>query len=80
MVRRAAEGEKFDAINHVEYKLSRDHLVIADEKKAVAIGGVMGGVDSEIRNDTGDLFLESAYFTPVNIRKSEMYHRFQEIL
>ncbi|MCD6119985.1 phenylalanine--tRNA ligase subunit beta [bacterium] len=70
IVRRAADGEEFTAINHNEYALKSSNLVIADQSKAVAIGGVMGGVDSEIGDDTKSLFLESAYFTPVNIRKT----------
>ena len=70
IVRRAADGEKFAAINHNEYELNAGNLVIADQSKAVAIGGIMGGLDSEISDSTSGLFLESAYFTPVNIRKS----------
>lgn len=70
IVRRAKDGEKFAAINHNEYELTAENLVIADQSKAVAIGGIMGGLDSEISDSTAELFLESAYFTPVNIRKS----------
>ncbi|MEP0814842.1 MAG: phenylalanine--tRNA ligase subunit beta [bacterium] len=70
IVRRAADGEKFTAINHNEYTLAKDNLVIADENKAVAIGGVMGGLESEVTEETRELFLESAYFTPVGIRKT----------
>jgi len=66
--RRASPGERFTAINHVEYELTRSHLVIADEKKAVALAGVMGGVESEIRDTTASVLLESAYFTPKNNR------------
>lgn len=68
--RRAAQGEKFTAINHVEYTLADSHLVIADAKHAVAIAGIMGGVDSEISAGTKGVLLESAYFTPRNIRVS----------
>lgn len=66
--RRADSGERFTAINHVEYELTKNHLVIADEKKAVALAGVMGGVESEIRDTTASVLLESAYFTPQNNR------------
>jgi phenylalanyl-tRNA synthetase beta chain len=66
--RRAAAGEKFTAINHVEYDLTTEHLVIADAEKAVAIAGVMGGVESEIGERTKSVLLESAFFTPRNIR------------
>jgi phenylalanyl-tRNA synthetase beta chain len=68
IVRNARDGEAFTAINHVDYTLSSSHLVIADHAKAVAIGGVMGGVESEIDERTKSVFLESAYFTPENIR------------
>ncbi len=70
IVRRARDGEKFAAINHNEYLLSAEHLVIADQSKAVAIGGIMGGLESEVSDSTAELFLESAYFAPINIRKS----------
>ena len=66
--RRARPGERFTAINHVEYQLTDKHLVIADEKHAVALAGVMGGLDSEIRDSTQRVLLESAFFTPRNIR------------
>jgi len=66
--RRAMPGERFTAINHVEYELTDNHLVIADEKNAVALAGVMGGVESEIRETTASVLLESAYFTPQNNR------------
>ncbi len=66
--RRPKPGERFTAINHVEYELAENHLVIADEKKAVALAGVMGGVESEIRDTTASVLLESAYFTPQNNR------------
>ncbi|OGK10484.1 MAG: phenylalanine--tRNA ligase subunit beta, partial [Candidatus Riflebacteria bacterium RBG_13_59_9] len=66
--RRAEPGERFTAINHGEYELCENHLVIADEKHAVALAGVMGGLDSEIRDSTKQVLLESAYFTPQNNR------------
>lgn len=66
--RRAAASEKFIAINHVEYELTTEYLVIADERKAVALAGVMGGVESEIGERTRSVLLESAFFTPRNIR------------
>ncbi len=68
IVRNARKGEKFTAINHVEYTLDESMLVIADKEKAVAIGGVMGGLETEISDATSSVLLESAYFTPENIR------------
>ncbi len=68
VVRNARKGEKFTAINHVQYELDDWMLLIADEKKGLAIAGVMGGLQSEIRDVTRSILLESAYFTPTNIR------------
>ncbi len=68
IVRNARNGERFTAINHVEYTLDESMLVIADEEKAVAIGGVMGGLNTEISVSTEAILLESAFFTPINIR------------
>ena len=67
-VRRAEAGEKFLAINHKEYELSTDDLVIADQSRAVALAGIMGGADSEISNSTTDVLLESAYFEPRGVK------------
>jgi len=68
IVRNSRDGEKFIAINHEEYELDGSFLVIADEEKAVALAGVMGGLDSEIAEDTKQVLLESAYFEPRHIR------------
>jgi len=68
VVRRAAEGEKFTAIDHSEHALGRNRLVIADARRPVALAGVMGSVDSEISDATTDVLLESAVFDPINIR------------
>lgn len=68
VVRRAAEGEKFVTLDGQERQLKADMLLIADETKGVALAGIMGGQNSEIRNDTVDVLLESAYFKPQNIR------------
>jgi len=70
VVRRAAEGEKFVAIDHSERALSRDRLVIADARRPVALAGVMGGVDTEISDATTDVLLEAAVFDPVSIRST----------
>jgi phenylalanyl-tRNA synthetase beta chain len=68
VVRRAAAGERFVAIDHTEHTLSPDRLVIADARRAVALAGVMGGVDSEIGDATRDVLLEAAVFDPLSIR------------
>ncbi len=68
VVRRAAEGEKFRTLDNQERKLMAQMLLIADETKAVALAGVMGGQNSEINLNTADVLIESAYFKPQNIR------------
>ena len=70
VVRRATNGERFVAIDDSQHELSSEMLVIADAKRAVALAGVMGGKDSEINAGTTDVLLESAYFSPPNVRKT----------
>lgn len=69
-VRLAKENETFLALDGEEYALEPDDLVIADQAKAVAIGGVMGGEDSGVVEGTTNILLESAYFTPSRIRRT----------
>ncbi|MBR5445792.1 MAG: phenylalanine--tRNA ligase subunit beta [Clostridia bacterium] len=68
IVRNAAEGENFVSLDNEEHKLDAASLVIADEKKAVALAGVMGGLNSEITDDTVTVVFESAMFHPGNVR------------
>ena len=68
IVREARSGEKFEAINHKSYTLEPGMCVIADAERPVAIGGVMGGVDSEVSTTTTELVIESAAFDPLSIR------------
>jgi phenylalanyl-tRNA synthetase beta chain len=85
VVRRAAEGEKFVTLDGQERTLSARMLLIADEVKAVALAGIMGGQNSEISPGTQDVLVESAYFKPQNIRatskklelRSESSYRFE---
>ncbi|MCC6611000.1 MAG: phenylalanine--tRNA ligase subunit beta [Burkholderiales bacterium] len=64
VVRWARPGEKLVLINGKEHALERDVLMIADERKALALAGIMGGLESEISLDTRDVFLEAAFFDP----------------
>jgi phenylalanyl-tRNA synthetase beta chain len=73
IVRRAYPGEIFNTLDAVERKLTEENLVIADQEKAIALAGVMGGENSEIKDYTRDVFLESAYFNPVNNRRTSRY-------
>jgi phenylalanyl-tRNA synthetase beta chain len=68
VVRRASEGEKFTTLDGHARTLSGQMLLIADESKAIALAGVMGGQNSEINEKTVDVLIESAYFKPQNIR------------
>ena len=70
IVRRASDGEKFTTLDGQERTLTKDMLLIADELKAVALAGIMGGQNTEIRDDTKDVLIESAYFNPTNIRRT----------
>ena len=69
-VRRAKEGEKIITLDGVERTLTTDSVLIADETKGVCLAGVFGGENSEIDDNTKNIALEAAYFTPVSNRKS----------
>ncbi|HSQ23434.1 MAG TPA: phenylalanine--tRNA ligase subunit beta [Pyrinomonadaceae bacterium] len=85
VVRRATGGEMLKTLDGVERKLDPEMLVIADAKRAVAVGGVMGGEESEISNSTTDVLIESAFFNPASVRRTakllglhtEASHRFE---
>jgi phenylalanyl-tRNA synthetase beta chain len=68
VVRRSAEGEKFTTLDNQARTLTNGMLLIADEGKAIALAGVMGGLNTEINNETRDVLIESAYFKPQNVR------------
>lgn len=74
VVRRAAEGEKFVTLDGVERTLSSEDLMICDTVKPMCLAGVFGGEFSGISDTTTDVFLESAYFNPVSIRKTSKRH------
>jgi len=70
IVRTAGKEEAFTTLDGKERRLDPEMLMICDGKKPVAIGGVMGGLNSEVENSTTRILLESAYFNPVSIRKT----------
>ncbi len=84
-VRTAVGGEKLTLLDGKEITLSADTMVIADQEKALALAGIMGGQDSSVTDDTKNIYLESAYFVPEKIMgKSRKYglhtdssHRFE---
>ncbi|HOP06898.1 MAG TPA: phenylalanine--tRNA ligase subunit beta [candidate division Zixibacteria bacterium] len=73
VVRRAAEGEKFTTLDGEEHLLIDDVLLITNGEDGVAAAGVMGGLNSEVEDDTVNLLLEAAYFDPSMIRRSRRH-------
>ena len=72
IVRRAEEGEELTTLDGQVRKLNANHLVIADETRAVGLAGIMGGENSEIVSDTTDVVFESACFDGTCIRKGAL--------
>ena len=72
IVRRAKDGEELTTLDGQVRKLNRDHLVIADDTRAVGLAGIMGGENSEIVADTTDVVFESANFDGTCIRKGAL--------
>ncbi|KPJ85796.1 MAG: hypothetical protein AMS17_13935 [Spirochaetes bacterium DG_61] len=70
IVRRAQEGEQFATLDGVERTLTSETLLITDPVKAVAVAGVMGGLNSEISDLTEKIIIEAANFNPVSIRRT----------
>lgn len=70
IIRRAKKDEKLLSLEGKSIDLSTDMLVIADEKRPVALAGVIGGENSAVLEFTRDVFIESAYFNPVSVRKT----------
>jgi len=68
IVRRAQHGEEITVIDGSKHRLSSENLVIADASRAVAVAGVMGGLETEVGDDTTNVLLESALFAPLNVR------------
>nr|WP_307774578.1 phenylalanine--tRNA ligase subunit beta [uncultured Cetobacterium sp.] len=70
VARKAAAGEKIVTLDGEERELNNEELVIADAVKPLGIAGIMGGEESKVTESTTEIFLECAYFTPDNIRKT----------
>ena len=70
VVRRSRPNEEITTLDGMTRELSPEMLVIADADRAVAVGGVMGGEDTEISSATTDVLLESAYFNPASVRQT----------
>lgn len=74
VVRNAKSGEIFTTLDGIERQLHQEDLVICDAKKPMCIAGVFGGIDSGVTDATTNIFLESAYFNPVSVRKTAKRH------
>lgn len=74
VVRLARKGEKLRLLDGTERTLEADDLVVADEKKALALAGVMGGWDSMITAETKSILVEAAWFDPATVRRSSRRH------
>lgn len=70
IVRRANEGEEITTLDGKTFKLNKENLVICDGEKPCALAGIMGGENSEIKNDTKELLFESAKFARDSVRKT----------
>jgi phenylalanyl-tRNA synthetase beta chain len=69
VVRRARDGERITTLDGVERTLTGEMLVIADDRRPVAVAGVMGGAATEVQDDTTDILLECALFHPGTVRR-----------
>ena len=73
-VKTLKNGTKFTALDGIERKLTSNDLMICSGNKPLCLAGIYGGLDSGITEKTTSIFLESAYFDPITIRKSSKYH------
>ena len=73
-VKTVEKGTKFTTLDGVERELHEEDLMICDTEKPLCIAGVFGGIDSGVSEHTNSIFLESAYFNPVSVRKTAKRH------
>ena len=85
IVRNANNGEKLVTLDSQERELTEDDIVISDKEKAIGLAGVMGGLSTEVEDDTKKIIIESAIFDPIKVRKtskkilrSEASNRFEK--
>ena len=74
VVKTLAKDTSFTTLDGVERKLNAEDLMICDQKKPLCIAGVFGGLESGVNDETTSIFLESAYFDPISIRKTAKRH------
>jgi phenylalanyl-tRNA synthetase beta chain len=73
-IKRNKKEITFTTLDEVERKLTKNDLIISDEKKPMCLAGIYGGIHSGVSNETSTIFLESAYFDPITVRKSAKHH------
>ena len=76
IVKKLSKGTKFTTLDAIERELSENDLMICNEKGGMCLAGVFGGIDSGVKLETTTIFLESAYFNPVSVRKTAKRHGF----
>ena len=69
-VRKSEGGERFVTLDEKEHELPEGSLLICDAEKPVALAGIMGGLNSEVSDETTDILIESAYFDPTSVRRT----------
>ncbi|KHJ38685.1 phenylalanine--tRNA ligase beta subunit [Pedobacter glucosidilyticus] len=74
VVKKCVEGTLFKTLDELERKLSADDLMICNAQEPMCIAGVFGGITSGVKATTTNIFLESAYFNPVSVRKTAKRH------
>ena len=74
IVKRSSKKLKFKTLDESERSITTDDLLICDSKKPMCLAGIFGGLDSGVSQKTNTIFLESAFFDPVSVRKSAKYH------
>jgi phenylalanyl-tRNA synthetase beta chain len=74
VVKTAKKGDKFETLDNISRELSDENLMITNGNENLCIAGVFGGASSGIKDDTTEVFLESAYFNPVSVRKTAKFH------
>ena len=74
IIKRSSKKLKLKTLDEIERTITTDDLLICDSKKPMCLAGVFGGLDSGVSQKTNTIFLESAFFDPVSVRKSAKYH------
>lgn len=73
-IKKHNENIKFKTLDEVEREITKDDLMICNSKKPMCIAGIFGGIESGVSKETNTIFIESAYFDPISVRKSAKHH------